>query len=611
MKRIIGGLISIAGLSVAALVPTGAVGTGAEPCGLTTLDAIVKDTDGDGDLECFTDGGQYPGQDIVVREELAAANPARDPRAMLSFAALADFQLADEESPLRGEWADKCGDIPTSAAFRPQETMVPHLLNGHVQAARAIAQAGTPIFHRKLDYVMSLGDLADNQQFNEVRWYIDMLDGDKLINPDSGNDPLLGGEGYDGVQGADPRGAGDLTSPVAGESLLDLANEPFWAHGLRYEEPAGNSGRMKTKQVDWYAVMGNHDMKVQGTVDDSLEAWRQFARLWAVGRIKVQDLAPDYQQEVCESNGAVLADPNFWMKVLQNPGTTKIVPSDPDRRLLDKGQWIAEHFNTTGKPEGHGFKENDNAQRCRDDAGALLARACYWFQKGDFAHVVLDTNPAEGLESGNVDDAQWNWLERTLQANSARYRNDDNTAWVENPGVENHYVIVYSHHTIGSTTNTGLIPGTAQGIHTGPELRDKLLRFPNVIAQADGHTHENKVTSYQNDATGSGYWEINTSAIADWPHQSRVIELADNQDGTLSIFGVLFDARSGPNARDIDWVADDPTDETDLAGAFRDVNEAWLASAGREIGWNDPQADLFAIGEAQDQNVELLLPKPF
>ena len=34
---------------------------------------------------------------------------------------------------------------------------------------------------------------------------------------------------------------------------------------------------------------------------------------------------------------------------------------------------------------------------------------------------------------------------------------------------------------------------------------------------------------------------IRTSAEADWPHQDRLIELIDNRDGTLSLFGTLVD----------------------------------------------------------------------
>ena len=61
-------------------------------------------------------------------------------------------------------------------------------------------------------------------------------------------------------------------------------------------------------------------------------------------------------------------------------------------------------------------------------------------------------------------------------------------------------------------------------------------------AEPSGHTHENKVLACGSEdgcPAGANWWEINTSAISDWPEQSRLIELVDNGDGTLSIFGTL------------------------------------------------------------------------
>ena len=42
-----------------------------------------------------------------------------------------------------------------------------------------------------------------------------------------------GADGYDGVQGNDPAGRGDVPTPVSGQRVLDLANEPFIAKGLK------------------------------------------------------------------------------------------------------------------------------------------------------------------------------------------------------------------------------------------------------------------------------------------------------------------------------------------------------------------------------------------
>ena len=651
MKRILS-LLAVVALFGAALAPASGQAAEFDGCGLTTLDGTIQIAD-DGTLECG------PGQGIVVREDLAAAgeNRAATRRSLASFGAIADVQLADEESPLRGEWADKCPpDSPISdSAFRPHETFVPHLLNAHIKGLNAIAEAGTPVLGDDLDLVIGLGDLADNQQYNEIRLIIDLFDGNKIVDPDSGDDPVLDGDGYDGVQGADPVGSGvplpapkqggppvhDDVNPLDEMTLLDLANEPFWARGL-------NTGG---GQIPWYSLPGNHDVKVQGTIPDDAAAWRHAVRRYAIGHVKVMDLAPDYQARLCTAMAEQdqVAFQDLMMEIVQNPhraGITKIVPSDPGRlplyrsdeakdagdeeaclaaTLLEKcsSSWIEEHFDTTGIPAGHGY---ETANRCTDAEGNLLDRACYAFDHGVFRFIGLDTNPAEGLESGNIDAAQFEWLRRELRANSSSYY-DEQGNLVQNPDGENKLIVLFTHHTISSTRNTGTASapeeyGAPEGAPhgdaaTGDELKDLLLHHPNVILQASGHTHQNKVWAHESEELGTGYWEINTSAIADSPHQSRTIEIADNGDGTLSIFGVVFDAAVDPDARDIHWTEDDHTDEAALAAEHghphdhANVNEDWLASFGREVGYYDPQADLTKVGSPADRNVELLIAAPF
>ena len=576
-------------------------------CGVTTLEGtIVESEDPDDILECG------PPQAIVVRQELAAAKAGREATRspLLTFFTLSDFQYADEESPLRGEWADKCEEHPATAAFRPHETMVGQLMEAHVRGANRIAARGGPVLGGRFDLTLALGDLADNQQYNETRFFIDLLDGGRTLNPDSGQDPVLGGEGYDGVQGVDPIGAPShpLDSPVSGVRIVELANEPFLAAGLRNADGS---------RIPWYTVLGNHDMKVQGTIADDNAAWRSLVREYVRGHVKVMDLDPDRQQKACEGG---FSSQEFWTELLTACGTspatcggnTRIVPADPDRRLLDKAEWIEEHFKTTGLPIGHGFASE--FRRCPTEPyPAYAPRGCYTFDQGLFRFIVLDTNPAEGLESGNIDEAQFKWIEDELKAASRSYF-DPQGNLVQNPNGSNRLVVVTTHHTIESTDNsgprTGQDPGSRGQLHDGEDLSALLLRFPNVILQVSGHTHQNKVWAHEDAKLGTGYWEVNTAAVADHPTQSRTIEIADNGDGTLSIFAVTFDAAVPPNPRDINWVTDDPTHETQH-GEEKDINEDWLASAGREIQYHDPQQIYAKLGAPEDRNVELLIGRPF
>ncbi len=127
----------------------------------------------------------------------------------------------------------------------------------------------------------------------------------------------------------------------------------------------------------------------------------------------------------------------------------------------------------------------------------------------------------------------------------------------------------------------------------GDEVEALLLEHPQVVAWVNGHTHMNQVWAHQRaDGTG-GFWEINTASHADFPMQSRLVEVADNKDGTLSLFTTMLD-HAGPLAHGRDL-----TDPTALAGLAR------------ELGANDPQERSHnRRGVRGARNVELLVADP-
>jgi hypothetical protein len=79
--------------------------------------------------------------------------------------------------------------------------------------------------------------------------------------------------------------------------------------------------------------------------------------------------------------------------------------------------------------------------------------------------------------------------------------------------------------------------------------------------------------------------------------QGRLIEIADNRDGTLSIFSTVYDSAAPINPGD----AEDPTPDDKQ-------NQRLLASVARQVAARDPARDDGASGlAASDRNAELIL----
>jgi hypothetical protein len=134
------------------------------------------------------------------------------------------------------------------------------------------------------------------------------------------------------------------------------------------------------------------------------------------------------------------------------------------------------------------------------------------------------------------------------------------------------------------------------------------LRHRSVVTFIDGHEHLNHIVPYGRTTAGAsdgGFWEITTASHIDWPQQSRLLDLFDNRDGTLSIFSTVLDHTFFLQGKV-------------PKGTFVDAaGVANLAGISREMAFNDPQADngedghSDARGTRLDRNVELLLKNPY
>lgn len=500
--------------------------------------------------------GLGPGEPHEVRTELAEAQVGREGRrrSLVTFHHFADLQILDEESPLRGEWQDSCPTPLSTAAFRPQESLTLQVAASLVRQANRLNRS--PLTNRAVDFVLHTGNAADNAQFNELRWFIDLMDGLPVL-PDSG-DP-----GYEGVQseGPDPRYP----------ELLQRAQLQFIPRGIRYP---------------WYAALGSRDVLVQGSFPPA-DATRQIA----VGGEKIIDLSPLRKDEVCE-DPAILLDPELTREVLADEETeVRAVTPDPDRRLLSRQEWMQALFdgNQTPGPPGHGLR-----QRNLDENVAY-----YVFEHGPLAFIVLDTVNLAGFSAGSIDAAQFEWLEGELQSRSSRYH-DAEGKLVDGDGTDR-LIVTVSHHPLDRLNNPLPDPSGEARVQ-GPQLEELLHRFPNVIAHIAGHSHENRITARPDpERRGGSHWEINTTSPVAYPMQGRLLEVVDNIDGTISLFSTVYDLAAPIDPRE----ARDPTPGDD-------VNEEELAAIARSVAAQDPQRDPEGGGLAvSDRNAEMLLAAPF
>jgi len=147
------------------------------------------------------------------------------------------------------------------------------------------------------------------------------------------------------------------------------------------------------------------------------------------------------------------------------------------------------------------------------------------------------------------------------------------------------YVIVTSHHASALFTDGSTFGGIEQkdAVLTD-EWRDLLGTYPNVLMHLAGHTHHHKLQRID-PSVGYSYWEVETSALADFPHQMRLVEVWDQDNGYFTLRLVAFDYQT----------ENDPIAAEGRKRGIIDYASAWQGD-GR--------------GRAEDRNVELWVPVP-
>lgn len=571
----------------------------------TTLDVTIVPQDNPtvGTNGVFYDLEYGCGDKTLVRTELACARKHRKERrkGLTAFIQITDVHIIDACSPGRVAFLAQYIRINPELqdSFRPQEALSLQVADAMVRKINNI-KCG-PHTNKVIKFVISCGDNSDSEQQNELQNYINVLDGRKVY-PNTASP----GE-YVGIQDNvltvnfssfyHPNNTGVTDEYKTGYGfpsynyLLDNAAQPFKATGLIYP---------------WYTANGNHDCTKLGNYGLGSYSMLEIINQLGIGELPdgldsklIQAMEPMQAIELVEA--LKLQDADKFLDVIKS-SVLRNVPPSIKRNLFTAPEFISMHFNTleTPGPIGHGFtKENieNNTMYYSFDVA------------NDIKGFTLDTcNPSGNLEdvslapNGSIGRIQLAWLEAQLIKHHSTYYNS--LGQVQYTGNKDKLCILFSHHNHSTMNNIfnelDKVDNDPQKID-GPSFIRTIQRYPNVILWINGHTHRNIITPLPYDGCDRkdyrGFWEINTASHIDFPQQSRIIEVADNCDGTLSIFGTLIDHLSPP------YICKEPCDNNYT------ITE--MASISRSLSYNDPWNDPRTRGGTdKDRNVELLINNP-
>jgi len=306
---------------------------------------------------------------------------------LLTFFTISDIHICDKESPARCiyygyQYPEPYEDPPAdtqpagnSSAYSGIILYTTQVLDAAIQTINAAHKV------KPFDFGISLGDAADNTQYNELRWYLDVIDG-KMIYP---------------VSGAH-RGAHDIDY-----------QKPFQAAGL-------------DKSIMWYQCIGNHDQFWIGSalMTDYIRKTLVGPHVLNMGMVNPGPL-PDWPAIFSQRGyymGVVDGSTPYGNIIYAGPqGNYKKPPkvaADPKRRSLSISQWMREFENTTSQPVGHGF----TPQMIEEGF------ACYHFYpRADVPIKVIvldDTDKIDGGAAGALDEKRFQWLQNELQERSGR-----------------------------------------------------------------------------------------------------------------------------------------------------------------------------------------------
>lgn len=442
----------------------------------------------------------WPGEDegrkfnLMPDDYTGSCNSAR----LLSFFAMTDIHITDKESPaqvLYFGWSAPFGTASLlSQAYSPVALCATHVLDAAVKTINTLHHQ-TPF-----DFGIVLGDMANCSQFNELRWFIDVLDG-KYITPSSG--------------------------------------EHVGAGTINYQKPYQAAGLCRC--IPWYAAVGNHDQYWMGVGFPT-----EKVRNALIGSEVLNMGANPFAPLATESHGiyvGVVDGTTVYGDVIKagpesNFTTPPTVASDENRHSVttDDSSTAAlmdAFFDTTSSPVGHGFTQSslddDFASYSFEPKSDLPLKVIVF---DDTCKSTSDTGGPAFYGSGWVDEARYAWLTNELQEGQDA----------------DQLMILALHIPINPQKDlfsTERVPQFhADSYKTDEELIATLNNYENLILVIAGHRHMNVVTPQPSPDPAhpeKGFWEVETSSLRDFPQQFRTFDIRRNKDNTISILVTCVD----------------------------------------------------------------------
>jgi metallophosphoesterase (TIGR03768 family) len=397
---------------------------------------------------------------------------------LLHFFAVSDIHITDKESPVQAIAYGYQGG--NSSAYSPVMLYTPQVLDAAIRTVNGLHRQ-TPF-----DFGLFVGDASNGSQYNELRWYIDVIDG-RRITPSSGTN--------------------------AGADTIDY-QKPFQAAGLNASIP-------------WYQTLGNHDHMWLGShpINEYFRETYTNDTILLMGDLYTEgvDSRTTFMGSIDGRTpyGDILGVgpvANFVTNGVTN--APHVLAADPSRYPLKVSEWINEFFTTTSQPAGHGFARTNAAT--------------------SFASYTVEPKTNAPIKLIVLDDTQ---TDAHFALHMQGYLDEERFAWLTNElnqGQAEDKLMIISAHLPIALVGYG---GTNSPI-TSTQLLAKLHEYPNLLLWVAGHRHRNAITPHMGANPAhpeDNFWEVETASLRDFPQQFRTFEILRNTDNSISILATCVD----------------------------------------------------------------------